>query len=572
MIAAVYARKSTSQEGLADSDRSVARQIEHARAYAARKGWHVKDAHIYVDDGISGAEFANRAGFVRLMNALKPRAAFQVLVMSEESRLGREAIETAYALKQLLTAGVRVFFYLEDRERTLESATDKILLSVTAFADELEREKARQRTYDALVRKARAGHVAGGRVFGYDNVDVLTGNVDPSGRPIRSHVERKINPAEAIVVRRVFELAAAGYGKKQIARLLNEDLAPAPKSQRNRPIAWAPSTIFAVLKRDLYRGVVMWNRSKKRDAWGAKRQRPRDPSEWLRTDAPQLRIVSDDLWEAAHTRLERRRAVYLSRNDGRPFGRPSVGTASPYLLTGFVTCGYCGGSMVVRTTPHRRVKHARFQCSCYRTRGVRGCVNRWQPGLEVLDETVLSAIEQDVLAPAVVEAAVAKAAGIILAEEVRSEAADPRLAREELANLRKRIANLTAAIADGADDVLSLVNALRALEARSRTLTALTSRSRSQRPPANQRARLEAQLRQRFDNWRDLLRGDVAAARPVLEILLAGRITVTPHQGSPTSAPICDVRIPLTTRGVFLGICGSEVDTSPAGFEPALPA
>jgi hypothetical protein len=37
--------------------------------------------------------------------------------MSEESRLGREAIETAYALKQLDRAGVRVFLYLEDRER-----------------------------------------------------------------------------------------------------------------------------------------------------------------------------------------------------------------------------------------------------------------------------------------------------------------------------------------------------------------------------------------------------------------------------------------------------------------------
>jgi hypothetical protein len=37
---------------------------------------------------------------------------------------------------------VRVFFYLEDRERTLDSPTDKIMLSLTAFADELEREKA----------------------------------------------------------------------------------------------------------------------------------------------------------------------------------------------------------------------------------------------------------------------------------------------------------------------------------------------------------------------------------------------------------------------------------------------
>jgi DNA invertase Pin-like site-specific DNA recombinase len=77
------------------------------------------------------------------MNALKPRSPFQVLIMSEESRLGREAIETAYALKQLVQAGVRVFFYMEDRERTLDSPTDKIMLSLTAFADELERENPR---------------------------------------------------------------------------------------------------------------------------------------------------------------------------------------------------------------------------------------------------------------------------------------------------------------------------------------------------------------------------------------------------------------------------------------------
>src|SRR5436190_13962825 len=113
MIAAIYARKSTDQSGVADEQKSVARQVEHARSYATGKGWMVADEHVYVDDGISGAEFANRPGFIRLMDALKPQPPFQALVMSEESRLGREAIETAYALKQLVTAGVRVFFYLE---------------------------------------------------------------------------------------------------------------------------------------------------------------------------------------------------------------------------------------------------------------------------------------------------------------------------------------------------------------------------------------------------------------------------------------------------------------------------
>ena len=73
MIAAIYARKSTDQAGVADDQKSVARQIEHARAYAIAKGWRVDEQFVFVDDGISGAEFANRPGFLRLMNALKLR-------------------------------------------------------------------------------------------------------------------------------------------------------------------------------------------------------------------------------------------------------------------------------------------------------------------------------------------------------------------------------------------------------------------------------------------------------------------------------------------------------------------
>ena len=106
MIAAVYARKSTEQNGVADEAKSVRRQVEHARAYATRKGWTVADEHVYVDDGVSGAEFANRPGFVRLMAALKPRPSFGVLIMSEESRLGREQIErgTEFVIEVALDA------------------------------------------------------------------------------------------------------------------------------------------------------------------------------------------------------------------------------------------------------------------------------------------------------------------------------------------------------------------------------------------------------------------------------------------------------------------------------------
>src|SRR4051812_5867065 len=118
---------------------------------------------------------------------------------------------------------------MEDRERTLDSPTDKIMLSLTAFADEIEREKARQRTYDAMRRKAESGHVTGGRVFGYDNVEVRGAD----GK--RSHVERRINEAEASVVREIFQYCADGCGYVRIARTLNDAHASTPAAQQGRP-------------------------------------------------------------------------------------------------------------------------------------------------------------------------------------------------------------------------------------------------------------------------------------------------------------------------------------------------
>src|ERR1051325_10647800 len=115
------------------------------------------------------------------------------------------------------------------------------MLSLQTMADEMEREKARQRTYDAMARKAQAGHVTGGRVFGYDNVDVL----DATGK--RSHVERRINESEAVVVRRIFEMCAAGHGFTGIAKALNAEGAPTPRPQLHRPSAWATSSVRAVL-------------------------------------------------------------------------------------------------------------------------------------------------------------------------------------------------------------------------------------------------------------------------------------------------------------------------------------
>ena len=118
---------------------------------------------------MSGAEF-DRPGLGRLLAALEGRPPFDVLIISEQSRLGRSTIPTLALIKQLLMAGVRVFTYLDDREIALDDQTGEIQAFIGSWASSSERRKARQRTAEALARKAAAGHSAGGRVFGYSNV------------------------------------------------------------------------------------------------------------------------------------------------------------------------------------------------------------------------------------------------------------------------------------------------------------------------------------------------------------------------------------------------------------------
>ena len=351
--------------------------------YATRHGWSVADEHIYVDDGISGAEFERRPAPPRLLNALKPRPPFQALLITDRDRIGREQIETGYILKQVIRAGVQVIECkgADGHEITLGSPTDKVIMAVEDFAAEVEREKARQRTHDALLRKARAGQVPGGRVYGYDNRDVVQHGGD--GRRVRSHVERAINPAQAAVVRRIFELCAQGFGVKRIAHTLNADGASAPIPGRpGRPRGWAPSSVREILYRPLYRGEIVWNRTRRRDAWGVKHQSDRPPDDWVRVSAPHLRIVSDDLRHAAHARLTASQASYLQGTGGARWERPPSGIASKCLLTGFACCAGCGGSLHVRSRSHGAHRAYFYGCQTYHLRGPAICANRLEAPLE----------------------------------------------------------------------------------------------------------------------------------------------------------------------------------------------
>ena len=451
MRAAIYARKSTNDNDRNQENKSIARQIEHARKYAKNKGWSVREEDVFYDDGVSGAEFHKRPGLGRLLGKL---GSIDAVVMSEISRLGRDIIRNAVAIDEIRSEGVRIFYYLSDEEEKADTPEQKLMVTLKSFAAEVERTRTAQRTRDALERKARNGHSTGGSCFGYETVPFESTNA--SGETVRSHVEYRINEEEAEIVRGVFRMYSDGYGQGAIAKTLNGEPRHNQESNRyfdgKRPLSpqngtnsWCPSCIREMLHRTRYIGKIKYGQYRNVSARGRARNRVKQ-KECIIVDQPELRIIPQGLWLKVQDRLKAVRATYTKKNNGSLGGRPRTGRISKYLLSsGFARCETCGGNIVVVGGPHR--KYLYYACSYHLNRGSAVCDNDHRERMEWIDTAVLDAIERTALTPSAVKYVVNKAVDIV-EERLRQEVDVPTL-KARLKTQRKELRNYLKLIAEG---------------------------------------------------------------------------------------------------------------------------
>jgi DNA invertase Pin-like site-specific DNA recombinase len=525
---AIYARKSN-EDARHEDHRSTTRQIEKATRYVEGKGGTVLPDQIFKDEDISGAEFKTRAGLLKFLDALQNGRPFDALVTMEDSRLGREQIATAYVKQQILTAGVRIFYYLDDREVRMDSALDKMVSSLDAFASEMEREKTRQRVRDAAERKAQQGYVTGGKTLGYVNVRMKGDRpAAPGEKP--DYVVRRIDPAGARVVRGIFRMYAEDHGMVRIAKTLNghPDFAaltrryfgrkvPVLRERAGRTKGWSPALIGAILHRTIYHGEITWGRQTHVDRNGRAGVRVwRDEAEWLRHPAPDLRIIPEQLWRTVQDRLAVQAQMYLRDDRGKLWSGPDQGREGRYLLSGLGRCRACGSRVsVVGGSPHRS-----YGCTAAVVQGA--CTDGWMKRVTLVDRAFLAAVEREVLTPAVFTEAVAQAVQVTLAQAPNRL---PEL-RQEQAAVQKKIDRLMALVEDGTDTPASVKARITEHE---RQLTVLqTECARLTAGPAVKPAdlaALEAEATGHLKRFATLLTGEPAMARQLLKKLLAEPIT-----------------------------------------------
>ena len=392
MRCAIYARYSSDLQ----RETSIEDQVRQCRDHAARKGWAVLEDFIRCDQAVSGAALAGRDALHTLIAEAKrkPRP-FDRILVDDTSRLARNVADALKLAETLSYHGVYMTFVSQGIDS--QDKTARQLITLHGMMDE---------QYlvglAGKVHRGQEGRVLnrlhpGGRCYGYLNVPIE----DPTrtakyGRPAVSGVRLEIHSEQAAVVRRIFQMYAEGQGLARIAKVLNEEGVPAPQPPRTRTLrAWCPSSIQEMLRNERYRGVQVWNRTQKQrnPETGRKISRQRPAADWRRVEVPEWRIVPEELWNAAHTRI---RLVNERMGRMRCGGLSRTEHSRQYLFSGLLVCGLCGSRMVIISGRGRR-GYVRYGCPSHRYRGV--CDNRLTIRQDRLEEQLLAEIEGRILTP-----------------------------------------------------------------------------------------------------------------------------------------------------------------------------
>jgi site-specific DNA recombinase len=417
---AIYARYSSENQ----REASIDDQIRLCREVITREGWSV--AAVFHDAAISGST-GFRPGYQAMVEAAGKKQ-FDVVVAEALDRLSRDQADVATLFKRLKFAGIRIVT-LAEREIT------ELHVGLKGTMNALFLQDLAQKTHRGQRGRIEAGKSAGGRCYGYDVVR----RMDERGEPIWGG--RAIDPSEAAIVTRIFSMFAAGASPIAIAKALNAEGIPGPRGD-----AWRDTTIrghagrgTGILRNELYIGRLVWNRMGfvRNPETGRRVSRPNSELQLIARDAPEFRIVEQDLWDEVQARLTEVRAASGADDPDRP--RYWESRRAHHVLTGKAFCGYCGGAMTNIGRDYLACSAARRQGMCGNRRGIRR---------GALEKLILDALRTRLMQPEHVATFIAE----FTAEWNRLQAetsAHDVARRRELDVVQRKLAGVIDAIADG---------------------------------------------------------------------------------------------------------------------------
>lgn len=350
MKIAAYCRVSTEKEAQIDS---LEKQIEFFNEFTKKNGYELYK--LYADEGISGKQIKHRKQFQQMMQDAKAKK-FDKVVVKDVSRFARNTVDLLQSVRELKSYNVQVDFL--NNGEVMEGGSEFILTILGAMAQQESANMSKRVKFgkDITAQKGRVPNL----VFGYDKI--------PNER-----YTLKINEEEAKIVKEIFEnYVYKGIGTTKIAWDLNDRGIRTKKTKSK----WVQTSIVRMLKNPIYTGRVTNKKSEVTDfITGTRKDLPEE--EWIVVERPEIRIISDELFNRAQEILAQRSNEFKLNNKREK---------TEYVFSTLIYCKHCGYSFrrIKRKYKEDGPEYVRWVCSGRNSMGVNHC-----PNTTVIDEEEL---------------------------------------------------------------------------------------------------------------------------------------------------------------------------------------
>ncbi|MEW5904390.1 MAG: zinc ribbon domain-containing protein [Pseudomonadota bacterium] len=255
---------------------------------------------------------------------------------------------------------------------------------------------------------------------------------------------------------------------------------------------------------------------------------------------PELKIIPDEVWQAARARQRGTREKTVQQRAA--LKRYASGGRGPrYLFSGLLKCGCCGGPYVI-------VDRYRYGCGTNKDRGESACANSVKVAREKVEQILLQGIKGDLLSEEAYRLFERETRQIL-----KDMQPDPAEARRKVEKANKEAENIMAAIRQG----IITPTTKRALEEAEEA--ARTAEEELHAILTFQPTQILPRAREIFKGLVDKLEciNDVSAAREAIRSI-TGDIRLIPEHGKLFAEP---------TQAGLAGLCQITL-VAGAGFEP----
>ena len=338
---AAYARVSMETERLMHS---LSAQVSHYSKYIQKNpAWEY--AGVYSDDGISGTGTKKRKGFQQLI-ADAEDGKIDIILTKSISRFARNTVDLLETVRHLKDKGIEVRFEREHIS-SMSSEGELMLTILASFAQEESRSISENVKW-AIQKGFRSGIPNGGRrIYGYR----WDGN------------RYLVEPAEAGVVRRIFEDFLRGNSPQKITKWLVSE-----GRRTVRGCLFYPDAVRRILRNVTYTGSMLLQKTYISDAISKKRRKNRGELPKYYVEETHEAIVTQAVFLQTQKEMLRRKELGTLANSAHKYT----------CFTRKIQCGLCGKNYIRNESKGRNgERYAAWICGTRQKHG--DCTAKYMP-------------------------------------------------------------------------------------------------------------------------------------------------------------------------------------------------